>query len=119
MRFLCNENIPSVLVATLVDKGHDVCWVRTLRPGISDREVLQWATAEGRVCVTFDKDFGELAATTSITLPIGVILLRMPVSPQPGWAMGIASLISAREDWPGHFSVIEPGRIRLRKLRPA
>ena len=39
--------------------GHDVVWVRTSAPGISDPEVLEWATREGRILLTFDKDFGE------------------------------------------------------------
>jgi hypothetical protein len=28
----------------------------------------------------------------------------------------LAELIGARSDWPLHFSVIEPGRIRMRSL---
>jgi hypothetical protein len=31
---------------------------------------------------------------------------------------GIADVLMARDDWPGHFSVIEPGRIRVRVLPP-
>jgi hypothetical protein len=28
----------------------------------------------------------------------------------------IAGLVTARTDWAGHFSVIEPGRVRMRPL---
>jgi hypothetical protein len=28
----------------------------------------------------------------------------------------LANLIIARDDWAGHFSVIEPGRVRMRPL---
>ena len=28
----------------------------------------------------------------------------------------LAALITAREDWAGNFSVIEPGRVRMRPL---
>jgi hypothetical protein len=28
----------------------------------------------------------------------------------------IADLVAARDDWVGHFSVIEPGRVRMRPL---
>jgi hypothetical protein len=28
----------------------------------------------------------------------------------------IAEIVSGRDDWPGHFAVIEPGRIRMRPL---
>jgi hypothetical protein len=28
----------------------------------------------------------------------------------------LAGIITGRSDWPGHFSVIEPGRVRMRAL---
>jgi len=40
MRLLADENFPGDAVAALQASGHDVEWVRTLAPGISDREVL-------------------------------------------------------------------------------
>jgi hypothetical protein len=61
MRFLANENFPLDAVEALRRQGHDVVWVRTDVPGSSDRAVLKRAKAEGRVLLTFDKDFAELA----------------------------------------------------------
>jgi hypothetical protein len=40
MRVLANENFPAVAVDALRLAGHDVIWIRTVSPGISDREVL-------------------------------------------------------------------------------
>jgi len=44
MRFLADENFPGAAVTALIAAGHDVVWVRNAAPGISDPEVLAWAT---------------------------------------------------------------------------
>jgi hypothetical protein len=116
MRFLANENFPGAAVAVLQADGHDVVWVRSAGPGATDPEVLAWAAREQRVLLTFDKEFGELARKSALPPQCGVVLLRMPM-PKPGDAgKHIAGLITAREDWQDHFSVIEPGRVRMRPL---
>ena len=61
MRILANENFPLDAVTSLRADGHDVWWVRTEAPGISDVEVLDLARRDDRLIITFDKDFGELA----------------------------------------------------------
>lgn len=116
MRLLCNENVPLVLVQALRKLDHDVFWIRSERPGIGDPEVLALAVQDSRICVTFDKDFGELAANAVNANLQGIILLRVTPSSGEEWANSLAKLISSRSDWAGHFSVIEPGRIRLRQL---
>ena len=78
MRILADENFPEAAVEALRHAGHDVRWVRTEAPGISDREVLARAQADTRVVVTFDKDFGELAFRFGLPADCGVILFRVP-----------------------------------------
>jgi predicted nuclease of predicted toxin-antitoxin system len=114
MRFLADENFPGSAVAALQAAGHEVVWVRTMAPGITDLDVLAWASQEGRILLTFDKDFGELARGSTLPSACGVILLRMPMVRDVG--QQVASLITARDDWACHFSVIEPGRVRMRPL---
>ena len=116
MRFLADENFPGAAVSALVAAGSDVVCVSCVAPGSSDSDVLAVAAREQRVLLTFDKDFGELARASALPATCGVILLRIPM-PGPG-ATGqlLADLILARDDWAGHFSVIEPGRIRMRAL---
>lgn len=46
MRFLADENFPLDAVEALRQKGHDVAWIRTESPGISDPEVLRCAQIE-------------------------------------------------------------------------
>lgn len=116
MRFLANENIPGALVRALRVAGSDVVWIRTEAPGIHDREVLAWAARDGRILLTFDKDFGELAKASGLPPACGVILLRIPMPGADEVGPQFASLILVRDDWAGHFSVIEPGRVRMRSL---
>jgi len=116
MRFLANENFPGAAVRALEGAGHDIVWVRTAAPGMSDPDVLAWAAREERILLTFDKDFGELARTSALPAKCGVVLLRMPM-PRPGEVVRrLADLVTSRDDWAGHFSVIEPGRVRMRPL---
>jgi hypothetical protein len=116
MRFLANENFPGAAVTALEAAGHDVVWVRTAAPGTSDPDVLAWAARERQL--TFDKDFGELARGSALPRTCGVVLLRMPM-PRPGdVGQRLADLIIARDDWAGYFSVIEPGRVRMRPFGP-
>ncbi|MDD1521422.1 MULTISPECIES: DUF5615 family PIN-like protein [Bradyrhizobium] len=115
-RFLADENFPGSAVDAVRASGHDVIWIRASAPGSSDREVLAQASHEQRILITFDKDFGELAKASSLPTACGIVLLRIP-PPAPG-RIGkvLADLILARDDWAGHFSVIEPGRVRMRPL---
>ena len=113
MRFLANENFPGAAVAILKSEGHDVIWIRTVAPGASDTEVLAWAA---RVLLTFDKDFGELARASTLPATCGVVPFRIPM-PNPNDAgERLVGLITARDNWVGRFSVIEPGRVRMRTL---
>jgi predicted nuclease of predicted toxin-antitoxin system len=116
MRFLANQNFPGAAVSALEAAGHAVVWVRTAAPGTTDPDVLAWAAREERILLTFDKDFGELARGSALPLTCGIVLLRAPM-PKPGdVGRRLADLITARDDWAGHFSVIEPGRVRMRPL---
>jgi uncharacterized protein DUF5615 len=116
MRFLANENFPGAAVTALEAAGHDVVWVRIAAPGTADPDVLAWAAREGRILLTFDRDFGELARRSHLPLECGIVLLRMPMPGSGDVGQRLADLITARDDWAGYFSVIEPGRVRMRSL---
>jgi hypothetical protein len=115
MRFLANENVPGPLVQALLDASCEIAWVRKVAPGIPDNEVLALAARENRVLITFDKDFGEIARGAKLPGACGIILLRIPMPPFRE-AARLADLILSRDDWAGHFSIIEPGRVRSRPL---
>ncbi len=116
MRILANENFPSKAVEALRAHGHDVLWVRTDSPGSPDSKVADRAAAEGRLLVTFDKDFGELAFRRGLFSPAGIILFRIK-APSPVHVAQVAvAVLEGRTDWAGHFSVIEEGRVRMTPL---
>jgi predicted nuclease of predicted toxin-antitoxin system len=117
MRFLADENFPGAAVAALHAAGHDVVWVRIAAPGVADREVLEWAAREHRILLTFDKDFGELARSFPLPPACGIVLIRMPMPSAANVGERLADLIGERDDWDGNFSVMEPGRVRMRSLK--
>lgn len=96
--------------------GHDVVWIRSEAPGISDVEVMRLAHQKNRIILTFDKDFGELAVRDRIYPSRGIILLRIPRKNPDEIAAYIREVIRSRQDWEGHFSVIDEERIRMRPL---
>ena len=116
MRVLANENFPKDAIEALRKCGHDVSWVREEKPGIGDREVLQIAQAEKRLLITFDKDFGELAFRQRLSAEVGIVLFRVVPKSSVQIAKVAVSALESRNDWQGHFSVIEDDRIRMTKL---
>ena len=85
-------------------------------PGTPDPEVLVRAQREGRVVVTFDKDFGELAFRFGTAAAVGVVLFRMRAESPDSIARVAVSVFAERTDWTGIFAVVEDDRLRIRTL---
>jgi len=118
MRLLANENFPGDAIAALQQRGHDVVWVRTDTPGSSDIEILARAQRENRIVVTFDKDFGELAFRSGLPASSGIILFRISIPSSAHVARVTVAAFESRNDWAGHFAVVEDRRIRMTPLPP-
>ena len=116
MRFLADENVPGDAVAQLEAAGHDIVSLRTVAPGSKDEDVLALAVREKRIILTFDKDFGELAWRAGLPMSTGIVLIRLPMPAAAEVGAILAARIAERTDWAGHFTVIEPGRVRMRPL---
>src|SRR5271154_7624507 len=101
MRFLADENFPGDAVTALRAAGHDVLWIRTDAPGITDQDVLARSLKDARVLLTFDKDFGELAWRTGLPASCGIVLFRLPMPPAAGVGTVLANRIGERTDWAG------------------
>jgi hypothetical protein len=86
------------------------------RRGISDVEIFRRAARENRIVLTFDKDFGELARAISLPDTCGIVLFRLPMPSSGEVGTRLANLLGDRSDWVGHFSVVEPDRVRMRPL---
>lgn len=116
MRLLANENFPLDAVEALREAGHDVAWIREESRGIADENVLIRAQEENRIVVTFDKDFGELAFRSKLPSQSGVILFRISPKSSQYVAQVAVQALASRDNWAGHFSVIEDNRIRMTSL---
>jgi predicted nuclease of predicted toxin-antitoxin system len=85
-------------------------------PGAPDEAVVALALAEGRVLVTEDKDFGELAFQQGLRPP-SLIRLALPRQlPGQKAARIVKALESEGERVQGTVLTVEPGRVRRRSL---
>ena len=107
MRILADENFPGPLVETLRRRGHDVLWARIDCPGLQDRYILERAEAEGRILLTLDKDFWQLALQRKIPLKrAGVILFRASPAIPERLAPLVDLILLAAHSWTGHISIV-------------
>ena len=114
MNLLADESVDSPIVERLRQDGHVVFYIAELDPGIDDDAVLDEANRSGALLITSDKDFGELVFRMG-RIGTGVVLVRLS-----GLSTDVkASMVSSVFDSRGHellsaFSVISPGRVRIR-----
>ena len=116
--FLANENISRRTVEMLRAHGHDVRWVPEDLPSIKDELVLMQASAEQRIVITFDSDYGELIYHKNFSRPLGVIFLRLHSTDKAEAATIILKFLSVSEDiFNNKFSVItSEGNLRYKAL---
>ena len=116
--YLADENFPGPAVQALRQAGLDVLWMSESHPGASDEEVLRLAAENNRVLLTFDKDFGELAFRSGVPAQCGVILFRViPQTPEKIAELALG-VLQSQPTWASYFSVVTPGSLRMRPLRP-
>ncbi len=120
MRFLADENFPKPTIETLRANGHDVLWARTDCAGWTDLALLEQAEIEGRVVLTLDKDFWQIAVQRKTPLKrAGVVLFRLhPATPARVKAL-VGQMIQANQVWAGHVSIVSPDGIDMLPARRA
>ena len=116
MLFAVNENVAPSVIQALRARGHDVLAAKETQAGQSDQSILHRAQAEGRVVVTHDKDFGELAYRFGLPATCGVVLIRLYGASPATDRQIVLSVLESRNDWAGHFTVVKHGRVRMRPL---
>jgi predicted nuclease of predicted toxin-antitoxin system len=114
--FLADENVPGDTVAALREAGFDIASIMADSPSLRDDLILGRAQAEGRVVITFDKDFGELAFRSGLSAQAGIILVRIPLENPAAITSILLEALRSRDDWAGNFSVVEADRIRMTTL---
>ena len=117
MRLLADENFPLPTIESLRQAGHDVTWARTDCPGTKDAVLLDRAEAEGRILVTLDKDFWQIAIQRRRALrQSGAILFRVhPAIPENVTPL-VLRTVGADEEWGGHATVVTMDRVLMVRL---
>ena len=112
-KFLANENVPIEVVEAARQSGLDVSWIKEVSAGADDDDVLALGSAEDRVLITFDKDFGEMAFRQGKTSIPGVILLRPQLRDPEYLARFTMAVLTQPLTWEGFFCVAREGRLRV------
>lgn len=111
-----DECVAAEIVQELRARGLDVAYAKELCPGSPDPEVLRMAAEGGRVLITHDLGFGELAVRQGQPAA-GVIILSLYALPTGMRERYAVEQIRALGDGVlDQLAVIEPGRVRLRPL---
>jgi len=119
MRFLADQDIYQITIDNLREWGQDLLTAKEIGLQKSpDEDLLKRAKGENRLLLTRDKGFGGLVFLNK-ELSTGVILLRMtPVNAEEVHLELHRLLEEHREDeLRSVFSVVEPHRHRIRRLR--
>jgi len=116
MRFLADESCDFAVVRALRAEEHDVLVVSEVHRGAEDQQVIELAGQEERVLLTEDKDFGRLVYLAGAP-KVGVILLRFPARARGELCNAVVKLVKRhKEKLKGSFVVMQPGRVRIRRL---
>ena len=99
----------------LVQEGHDVVWGGDWSEDPGDLEILERAHKEGRVLITLDKDFGELAIVRRIPHSGIIRLVEISARQQADVCLQV---IHRYEDILGKGAIITVQANRIR-IRPA
>jgi predicted nuclease of predicted toxin-antitoxin system len=115
MNLLADESVDRQIVERLRRDGHEALYVAEMEPSIADDVVLERANEKPSLLVTADKDFGELVFRDKRLTAGGVILLRLAgLSAEPKAEIVSDAFREYAAELPNHFSVISPGKIRIR-----
>ena len=113
MRIVLDSCMSPLARDQLTAAGHDVVYVGDWPRDPGDEEILAHAAAEGRVVVTIDKDFGELAVAQGKPHAGIIRLVNIRVKQQAKTCLDILNRYEA-ELQQGALITAEPGYVRIR-----
>lgn len=114
--YFADECIDIEIVREMRSRGSDVVYAKETCPGAPDPDVLRLATEGGRILITDDHGFGELAVRQSQPAA-GILILslyQLAAAERPRRAA--ARILALGDTCYGHLAIVEPGRVRLRPL---
>jgi predicted nuclease of predicted toxin-antitoxin system len=108
-------NVRAPFGGMVTAKGHDVIESQERSPDPGDREILEWATREGRILVTMDKDFGEFIFGEGVR---HAGLIRLPDVPAEKRITMVEGLLREHSKEMSEKAIItvRGGRIRISRL---
>lgn len=113
MKLLLDSCVPGGLKTQLLNAGYDVVWTGDWTEDPGDEEILATAFREGRILITLDKDFGELAIVRGS--PHCGILRLVNLSTKQQSAVCLQVLERYGDELSsGAIATAELGRIRIR-----
>ena len=113
MKLLLDTCVWGGAKAELIAAGHDVIWAGDWNQDPGDEALLNQSAREGRVLVTLDKDFGELAVLRNVS-HAGIIRLVGFRSVRQAEVCGQVLATYGKELAAGALITAEPGRVRIR-----
>ncbi|CAN5643076.1 hypothetical protein BH18ACI1_BH18ACI1_06430 [soil metagenome] len=117
MKFLANENFPFPSIKFLRENGYKVISISEESSGIADSEVLQKASAENLIILTFDRDYGELIFKYQKNNPPAVVYFRTKGQmPNEAGKILLEKIKIEKIALENNFTVIEASGVRQRKL---
>ncbi len=116
MNFLADENFPFPSCKVLLAANVDVIHIASISPSIVDSRVLEIASEQDRILLTFDRDHSDLIFMGDNPPPPGVIFFRLKqYSPElPGKLL--LDLITKGTNFKGLLTVVGHSRVRTRHL---
>jgi predicted nuclease of predicted toxin-antitoxin system len=119
MKWLVDSALSPEVAERLRTSGHDAVHVRDYGlAAADDADIFERAHQEDRAIISADTDFGTLLAQRSETKP-SVVIFRgaSPRRPADQASVLLANLANIAQDLEhGAIVVIEPNRIRVRRL---
>ena len=113
--FMADESCDFLVVRALRFAGYDVIAVTESFPSASDLEILRTAVENDRILITEDSDFGEWVFAHGEEMK-GVLFIRFPGNARSRLGEEVVLLIEKHGiDLVGSFTVLEPGRARIRQ----
>ena len=113
MKVLLDTCVWGGTLPRLIANGHDVIWTGEWIEDPGDLEILAFAHREGRVLVTLDKDFGELAIVQGIPHSGIIRLVNVRAKQQASVCSQILDQYGA-ELVLGAIATVEMNRVRIR-----
>ncbi len=114
--FFADECVAALIVEGLRSRSFDVVDAKEVCKGDSDDRALALAAAAGRVLITDDRGFGELAVRHRQPAAGVIILMLYALPPGAREAYAVEQIAGIADRSEGLLSIVEPGRVRTRPL---